>query len=76
MTDPRKSYTTITRTDNLKLKKDVTKICKNSKDKKKQKPVEQKIVLPDGRTVSYEKMSDDERDTKYPTLSEKEQGKK
>lgn len=76
VTDPRKSYTTVTRTDNLELKKDITKICKNSSDRKKQKPADQKIVVPDGNTVSYEKMTDEERNTRYPTLSEKEQKKK
>lgn len=72
--DPRKSYTTITRTDNLVLKEDCTKICRNSK-KRKRKPSENKIDISDLENVKTEPMSDKERVTLYPTLSEKERKK-
>ena len=75
LTDPSKGYTTITRTDNLELKKDITKICKNSSDRKKQEPTQHKLTLHDGEFSNTEPMSDEERTTKYPVLSEKEHKK-
>lgn len=74
-TDPRKSYTIVTRTDNLELKKDVTKICKNSSSKNKQKPAENKLVCNDLSNATLEPMKDKERITMYPTLSEEEREK-
>lgn len=74
--EPDKSWTTVTRTDKLTLKKEVTNICKNSKDKKQDVKSDQKLVIPDGVNPTFEKMTEEEITTKYPTLSEKEQKRK
>ena len=75
LTDPSKGYTTITRTDNLKLKEEITNICKNSSDKRKQKPADKKLEMKNGEWTLDTPMNNDERDTKYPVLSEKERKK-
>ena len=67
-----KTGTRVVRTDNLKLKEDITKICKNSSDRKPT-PSKNKYDLTYMHSGSYSVSSRDEKEmtTKYPVLSER-----
>lgn len=64
----------IVRTDNLELNKGITKICKNSSDKKKGVSVEKDRhrFTSSSHYVKTEKWTDKELETKYPILSKEE----